>query len=152
MGEEIRVFRQLLQMLVAGELQHTHRVAGAFPHGGVEPVPEGIAGMVPAPLQVGSQLVQYRQRWWQLTFKVRHGRRSFPCNGRLNGSVSVHQTHLRQFAPFNMGDIGQGHAGDGSERLAGKKGLVAGDDYIGEGEQACKYVVLQQLVGVVFKK
>ena len=42
--------------------------------------------------------------------------------------------------------------GDFAEGVVGEEGLVAGDEDVGEGKQAGKQVVLEDLGGAVFKK
>ena len=50
------------------------------------------------------------------------------------------------------GDVVQGGAGDGVERFVGEKGLVRGDDDVGEAQQAGQGVVLQRQVGVILEE
>lgn len=59
---------------------------------------------------------------------------------------------LSEFTRFEMVNIFQGNTSNFSHGFAGEKGLMAGDNDIGEREQARKHVVLQQLIGIVFKE
>jgi hypothetical protein len=49
-------------------------------------------------------------------------------------------------------EVGGGHAGDFREGFLVEKGLVCGDEDIGESEQARECVVLQDLAGEILKQ
>lgn len=49
-------------------------------------------------------------------------------------------------------DIFGGNARDFTEGFSREKCLVRGDEYIGKGEQEVEFVVLQQMLGMVFKE
>ena len=52
-----------------------------------------------------------------------------------------------------MTQIRHGDTSDLVERFLGQKGLVRGDEHVGEAEQAAEFIVLQQAVlGVILKE
>ena len=66
--------------------------------------------------------------------------------------LAVYKVGFVGLAAFNGIQIIEGDTSDGVQRFAGKEGLMAGDQYIGEGLQACKDVVMKHVVGIVFKE
>src|SRR6185437_2978432 len=64
------------------------------------------------------------------------------------------QRRLREeaLATGEGGEVGGGHAGDLGEGFLREKGLVCGDEDVGESEQAREFVVLQDLAGEIFEE
>jgi hypothetical protein len=68
--------------------------------------------------------------------------------------VVLSQRHLREeaLATGEGGEVGGGHAGDLGEGFLREKGLVCGDEDVGESEQAREFVVLQDLAGEILEE